>query len=119
MANPSLSRISFMLYHSRPETSNQLPGAARGLGKRWSSFQALGRDKKSVEILIDLLRSRVGSPTSMNSLAEDLQMFPYTVRHWIQILEQLCVVFPVLTWLFTLKPACRRDRSLRTSYSSN
>jgi predicted AAA+ superfamily ATPase len=53
------------------------------------------RDLKSVEILIDLLRMRVGSPTSFSSLAEDLQVSPHTVQHWLQVLEQLCIVFPV------------------------
>jgi len=53
------------------------------------------RDLKSIEILIDLLRTRVGNPTSLNSLAEDLRVSPHTVGHWLQILEQLCVVFPV------------------------
>jgi len=53
------------------------------------------RDLRSVETLIDLLRTRVGSPTSLNSLAEDLQVSPHTVGHWLQVLEQLCVVFPV------------------------
>ncbi len=53
------------------------------------------RDLKSVEILIDLLRTRVGTPISMNSLADDLQVSPHTVGHWLRILEQLCVVFPV------------------------
>lgn len=53
------------------------------------------RDLKSVEILIDLLRTRIGTPTSTYSLAEDLQVSPHTVGHWLQILEQLCVVFPV------------------------
>jgi predicted AAA+ superfamily ATPase len=53
------------------------------------------RDIKSVEILIDLLRTRVGSSTSTNSLSEDLQVSPHTVRHWLEVLEQLCVVFPV------------------------
>ena len=53
------------------------------------------RDLKSIEILIDLVSARVGTPTSMRSLAGDLQVSPLTVRHWLQILEQLCVVFPV------------------------
>ena len=53
------------------------------------------RDLRSIEILIDLLRARVGTPTSLRSLAGDLQVSPLTVRHWLQILEQLCVVFPV------------------------
>lgn len=53
------------------------------------------RDLKSVEILIDLLRARVGTPTSLRSLAGDLQASPITVKHWLEILEQLGVVFPV------------------------
>ena len=53
------------------------------------------RDVKSIEILIDLLKSRVGSSTSYRSLAEDLQVSSHTVKHWLQILEDLYVIFPV------------------------
>ncbi len=53
------------------------------------------RDIKSIEILIDLLRARVGSPTSYSSLANDLQVSVHTVKHWLQILENLYIIFPV------------------------
>jgi hypothetical protein len=53
------------------------------------------RDIKSMEILIDLLRSRVGSTTSYTSLANDLQVSIHTVKHWLQILENLYIIFPV------------------------
>ncbi len=53
------------------------------------------REIKSIEILTDLLRTRIGSPTSYSSLAEDLQVSIHTVKHWLQILENLCVIFPV------------------------
>ncbi len=53
------------------------------------------RDIKSMEILIDLIGSRVGSPTSYSSLATDLQVSIHTVKHWLQILENLYIVFPV------------------------
>jgi len=53
------------------------------------------RDIKSIEILIDLLKVRVGSSTSYSSLAEDLQVSIHTVKHWLQILENLYVIFPV------------------------
>jgi hypothetical protein len=53
------------------------------------------RDIKSIEILIDLLRGRVGSNTSYSSLANDLQVSVHTIKHWLQILENLCVIFPV------------------------
>ena len=53
------------------------------------------RDIKSIEIMIDLLKSRVGSTTSFSSLANDLQVSIHTVKHWLQILENLYVIFPV------------------------
>jgi uncharacterized protein len=53
------------------------------------------RDIKSIEILIDLLRARVGSTTSYTSLANDLQVSVHTVKHWLQILENLYIIFPV------------------------
>jgi len=52
------------------------------------------RDIKSIEILIDLLRSRVGSTTSYASLANDLQVSIHTVKHWLQILENMYIIFP-------------------------
>ena len=53
------------------------------------------RDIKSIEILIDLLRARVGSTTSFASLSNDLQVSIHTVKHWLQILENMYVIFPV------------------------
>ena len=56
------------------------------------------RDIKSIELLIDLLRTRVGSVVSYQSLAEDLQVSSPTVKHWLQILENLYIIFPVRTY---------------------
>jgi predicted AAA+ superfamily ATPase len=53
------------------------------------------REVRSMEILIDLLRARVGSSTSYASLAGDLQVSIHTVKHWLEILENLYVVFSV------------------------
>ena len=53
------------------------------------------RDLKSIEILVDLLKERVGSTTSYSSLAGDLQVSIHTVKHWLEILERLCLVFSV------------------------
>lgn len=53
------------------------------------------RDIKSIEILIDLLRTRVGSTTSYTSLANDLQVSIHTIKHWLQILENMYIIFPV------------------------
>ncbi|MEI6790271.1 MAG: ATP-binding protein [Myxococcaceae bacterium] len=53
------------------------------------------RDIQSIETLVELLRYRVGSPVSYSSLARDLQRDPKTVKHWLQVLENLYVIFRV------------------------
>jgi predicted AAA+ superfamily ATPase len=49
----------------------------------------------SIETLIQLLRKRVGSPVSYNSLARDLQCSDKTVKRWLTILENMYVIFKV------------------------
>ncbi len=51
---------------------------------------------RSLLLLIDLLRERVGSLISYASLAGDLQVSPHTVRRWIEVLERMYVVFVVM-----------------------
>jgi len=53
------------------------------------------RDIQSVETLIELLRSRVGSPVSANSLARDLHKSPNTIQSWLRLLENLYVIFKI------------------------
>lgn len=53
------------------------------------------RNISSLFLLVDLLRERVGSRISYTSLAEDLQVSPHTVKHWIQILEHMYILFMV------------------------
>ncbi len=48
---------------------------------------------RSIRILLEMLRRRVGSPLSYASLAEDLQLAPNTVRKYIDILENLNIIF--------------------------
>ena len=49
----------------------------------------------SIEILIQLLRKRVGSPVSYSSLAGDLQCSDKTIKRWLTILENMYVIFRV------------------------
>jgi predicted AAA+ superfamily ATPase len=53
------------------------------------------RDLRSVEMMVDLLKERAGSMVSLASLARDLQVSAHTVKHWLEILETLYVIFPV------------------------
>jgi len=56
------------------------------------------RDITSIETLIQLLRNRVGSPVSYNSLARDLQCSDHSVKRWITILENMYLIFKVTPW---------------------
>ena len=53
------------------------------------------REISLVEQLVDLLPSRVGSPLSVASLREDLQVDHKTVERWLAILENLYVCFRI------------------------
>lgn len=48
---------------------------------------------KAIQLVLDLLRSRVGSPISYTSIAEDVGISPNTVKKYIQILKSLYIVF--------------------------
>ena len=52
-------------------------------------------DFKAIELILDLLRSRTGSPISYQSIAEDVGVAPNTVKKYIQILESLFIIFKV------------------------
>ena len=53
------------------------------------------RALRSIEILVELLIERVSSTVSLSSLARDLEVSSHTIKHWLQILENLYVIFPV------------------------
>lgn len=53
------------------------------------------RDVALVERLVERLPSMVGSPLSLNSLREDLDVAHLTVSRWVQMLETLYLVFRI------------------------
>jgi uncharacterized protein len=52
-------------------------------------------DFKAIQLILELLRSRTGSPVSYQSIAEDISVSPNTVKKYIQILESLFIIFKV------------------------
>lgn len=50
---------------------------------------------KAMQLVFTMLRTRVGSPISYQSIAEDVAISPTTVKKYIQILEALFIVFRV------------------------
>jgi predicted AAA+ superfamily ATPase len=55
----------------------------------------LVKNIQGMQLLVALLRERVGSPVVISNLAEDLQVSPVTVKKWIEILESMYVIFQV------------------------
>ncbi len=58
------------------------------------SFENI-RELKSMNLLVELLRERVASPLSYQGLGEDIGISPNTVKHYIEILEALYIVFRI------------------------
>jgi hypothetical protein len=50
---------------------------------------------KSMQTIFELLRRRVGSPLSLRSLAEDVQISVPTASRYVDILEKLYIIFKV------------------------
>lgn len=50
---------------------------------------------KGMRLVFDLLRNRVGSPVSYQSLSEDVGVSPVTIKKYIQILESIYVIFTI------------------------
>lgn len=69
----------------------------------------LVRDIYSVQLLIELLRSRVGSGISVNSLAVDLNKDPKTVQRWLNILEDLYVIFKLTPYAKDISRSLKKE----------
>jgi uncharacterized protein len=52
-------------------------------------------DLKAMRLTFELLRRRVGSPVSYNSIARDVDVSPNTVKKYVEILEALYIVFQI------------------------
>ncbi len=50
---------------------------------------------KAIRLLLEMLRTKVGSPISYKALSEDLQLSPNTVKKYVSILESLYIIFLV------------------------
>lgn len=53
------------------------------------------KDIKAIETLVQLLKERVGSTVSYANLARDLEYDQTTIKRWLQLLENLYIIFRV------------------------
>ena len=56
------------------------------------------QELNAIRLFAQLLRSRVGSPLSLASIARDLGVSPVTLKKYLDILEALYIVFVVRPW---------------------
>lgn len=66
------------------------------------------REINNISLLVDLLRTRVGSPIVISNLAQDLQVAPNTVKNWIDILEKMYLVFKVKPYTHKLSRSLQK-----------
>ena len=67
-------------------------------------------DLGKLELLAMSLPARVGSPLSLNSLREDLQVAHATVARWVDVLERLYAVFRIAPFGAPLLRAVKKER---------
>jgi predicted AAA+ superfamily ATPase len=56
------------------------------------------QEVNALRLFAQMLRSRVGSPLSLASIARDLHISPTTLKKYLDILEALFIVFTVRPW---------------------
>jgi len=70
------------------------------------------REISLVEHLVDMLPSKVGSPLSVKSVSEDLQVDPKTAERWLTILENMYVSFRISPYGAPRVRAVKKERKL-------
>jgi predicted AAA+ superfamily ATPase len=67
------------------------------------------RDVRSIELLLNMLRSKVGSPISANALSIDLQKDQKTIQKWLQMLEDVFLIFRVIPYSKDITRAVKKE----------
>ncbi|MCP5107550.1 MAG: ATP-binding protein [bacterium] len=64
----------------------------------------------TIELLYSLLPSKVGSPFSMNSVAQDLQVSFDSIKSWLSLLETVFLVFKIPPWTAKISRAILKEK---------
>lgn len=64
---------------------------------------------KGMELLVELLRERVGGQITYSNLANDLSVSPPTIKTWIDLLEKLYLVFLLRPYSKGLTKSIRKE----------
>lgn len=70
------------------------------------------RDLSALQILVDLLPTKVGAQLSMNSLREDLSVAHKTISAWMDILERFYYHFRIYPWFSKTFTSLKKEPKL-------
>lgn len=70
------------------------------------------REMSYLELLVDALPERVGSPLSLRSLGQDLEVHPQTVRGWVGILDNVFYSFRISPYGSPKVRAVKKEQKL-------
>ena len=62
----------------------------------------------ALTLFVEMLRTRVGSPIVLNHIAADLQVSQATLKHWLEILEHMYLIFIVRPFTKNLARAIQK-----------
>ncbi|KUG24073.1 atpase [hydrocarbon metagenome] len=65
---------------------------------------------QEIETLYTLLPSKIGSPLSVTSLAENMKVSYNTIRSWLDILERFYLIFSIPTWTTKIARAIQKEK---------
>ena len=66
----------------------------------------------NIEILFTLLPSRIGSPLSMNNIAEELQVAFGSVKEWLRLFEVFYLIFRISPWTKRISRSILKEKKL-------
>lgn len=69
----------------------------------------IARDIQTIEMLMELLRDRVGSTITYAGLAQQLDRDPKTIQRWLMALENLHIVFRLNTYHKNIARAVKKE----------
>ncbi len=118
---PSFPLSDLLKFGGFPEP---LLGASEARARRWSRLRRerlIAEDVRdlrnvqslrSLELLVELLPSRVGSLLSVNSLRQDLGVAHDTIASWIDVLTKVYLCFRIKPWSKKVSRAIRAEPKL-------
>ena len=70
------------------------------------------RKISSVDLLFSLLPSKVGSPLSINNLAQDIQTAFDSIKSWLALFESFYLIFMISPWTRKISRAISKEKKL-------